>query len=404
MTAIDRINLRKILDSRGNETVEAEIWTICGGYGSSCAPSGASTGVYEAKVLPCDDAIMNAEIGLIPDLIGLDSQDQIGFDATLHKYDGTDNLSKIGANIAVALSMANAKAAASSLGMELFQYLGGAFVNRRTPFPLGNVIGGGAHAVDSTSIQEFLVVPVGAKSAIESVFTNAKVHSTVKQMLISRGKGCGKGDEGAWAPHINDSEALEIMSDAINSVHDETGVEIRLGLDIASSEMWDSSTNQYVYKNIKRNTEEQISYITDLIDQYNLIYVEDPVHEDDFESFSQLTQDVSNLDTLICGDDLFVTNSKRLKIGIKYGAGNCVLIKPNQIGTLSDTFDTIRLAHDNGYETVISHRSGETPDNTIAHIGTALNCCFIKCGVVGGERIAKLNELIRIEEHLNDRQ
>jgi enolase len=398
MTEIAEIFLRTILDSRGNPTVEAEISTISGGFGRACAPSGASTGIYEAKVRPCDEAVFEAREHLIPKLIELDSADQRGFDETLHEIDGTSDLSGIGANIAVALSLANAKAAASSLDMELYQYLGGAFVSQ-TPLPLGNVIGGGAHAVDATDIQEFLIIPTGASSAAEAVFTNALVHKRIKEILIARGKGCGKGDEGAWAPHITDLEAFEIVNEATTKVFDETNIEVRMGLDVAASEMWDAASGRYVYKNAKLTTEEQIAYIADLTEKYDLLYVEDPIQEEDFEGFARITEEVSGRDTLICGDDLFVTNVLRLEEGIRNDACNCVLIKPNQIGTLSDTFETISLAHDYGYETVMSHRSGETTDNTIAHLATAFGCCFMKSGVVGGERIAKLNELIRIEEH-----
>ncbi len=398
MTEIAEIFLRTILDSRGNPTVEVEISTISGGFGRACAPSGASTGIYEAKVRPCDEAVFEAREHLIPKLIELDSADQRGFDETLHEIDGTSDLSGIGANIAVSLSLANAKAAASSLNMELYQYLGGAFVSQ-TPLPLGNVIGGGAHAVDATDIQEFLIIPTGASTAAEAVFTNALVHKRIKEILIARGKGCGKGDEGAWAPHITDLEAFEIVNEATTKVFDETNIEVRMGIDVAASEMWDAASGRYVYKNAKLTTEEQIAYIADLTEKYELLYVEDPIQEEDFEGFARITEEVSGRDTLICGDDLFVTNVLRLEEGIRHDACNCVLIKPNQIGTLSDTFETISLARDYGYETVMSHRSGETTDNTIAHLATAFGCCFMKSGVVGGERIAKLNELIRIEEH-----
>ena len=401
MTEIADILLRMIVDSRGNPTVEAEITTVSGGFGRACAPSGASTGIYEAHVRPCDEAIEDARKTLIPQLIELDAADQRGFDYVLHEIDGTENLSGIGANVAVALSLANAKAAASALNLELFEYLGGngIFQYKETPLPLGNVIGGGAHAVDATDIQEFLIVPTGAGNASEAVFTNALVHKRIKEILVARGKGCGKGDEGGWAPKISDLEAFEIVKEATDKVFDETGIEVRMGLDVASSEMWDAEKQRYVYKNAERTTEEQIAYIAELIDDYNLIYVEDPIQEEDFEGFAAITAEVKDRDTLICGDDLFVTNVERLAQGIEMNAGNCVLIKPNQIGTLTDTFETIDLAHRCGYETVMSHRSGETTDATIAHLGTAFECCFLKCGVVGGERIAKLNELIRIEEH-----
>jgi len=393
MTTIEQITLRTILDSRGNETVEAEIHTESG-FGRAAAPSGASTGTYEAKVRPPREAIEDAQNNLIPSLIGEDTRDQITFDALLRENDGTPDFSSIGANVAVALSLACAKAAASSLNLELFRYLGGAFASE-TPLPLGNVIGGGAHAPNATSIQEFLVVPTGASGATEGVFVNAAVHKTVKKILQARGKLSGKGDEGAWAPAISDTEAFEIISEAIATVSDETNVEVRMGVDVAASELWDGE--RYRYRDAVRTSEDQIAYMADLVDRYNLVYIEDPLFEEDFEAFAGLTDQVGDR-CLICGDDLFVTNVERITKGIETGAANCVLIKPNQIGTLTDTFEAIHLAQENGMETVMSHRSGETTDATIAHLATAFGCIFIKTGAVGGERIAKLNELIRIEE------
>ena len=393
MTTIEDINLRIILDSRGNKTVEAEIFTS-GGSGRSAAPSGASTGTYEAKVRPPEEAVRDAEKNLIPSLIGEDARDQIAFDARMREIDGTADFSSIGANVTVALSLACAKAAASSLNLDLFHYLGGAFADK-TPLPLGNVIGGGAHASGATSIQEFLVVPTGASSATEGVFVNAAVHAAVKKILLKQGKLAGKGDEGAWAPAISDTEAFEIITDAIATVSDETNVEVRMGIDVAASELWDGE--RYHYKDAARTREEQIAYMADLVDRYDLIYIEDPLFEEDFEAFADLTEAVGDR-CLICGDDLFVTNVERITKGIETCAANCVLIKPNQIGTLTETFEAIRLAQKNGMETVMSHRSGETTDTTIAHLATAFECIFLKTGVVGGERIAKLNELIRIEE------
>jgi enolase len=394
MTTIEEIILRTILDSRGNETVEAEIYTDCG-FGRASAPSGASTGTYEAKVRPAREAVEDAEKNLIPSLIGEDTRDQITFDARLREIDGTSDFSSIGANVAVALSLACAKAAASSLELELYQYLGGAFASQ-TPLPLGNIIGGGAHAPNATSIQEFLVVPTGASGASEGVFVNAAVHATVKKILQKRGKLSGKGDEGAWAPAIADTEAFEILSEAIATVSDEMNVEIRMGIDVAASELWDG--RHYHYKDGDLTTEDQIAYMLDLVDRYNLIYIEDPLYEEDFEGFADLTREVGDHHCLICGDDLFVTNVERITKGIETGAANCVLIKPNQIGTLTETFEAIHLARKSGMETVMSHRSGETTDATIAHLATAFECVFLKTGAVGGERIAKLNELIRIEE------
>jgi enolase len=395
MTTIEVIELRIILDSRGNPTVEADIYTT-GGFGRSAAPSGASTGSLEAKVRPPAEAVDNALQNVIPALIGMDAADQEGFDEQLRDIDGTTDFSVIGANVAVALSLANAKAAASSMNVPLFRYLGGAFA-KEMPLPLGNVIGGGAHAENATEIQEFLVVPGGAADTEEAVFANAAVHRHVKDLLKKKGKACGKGDEGAWAPQIDDALAFELIAEATGLVADEMNVDVDMGLDIAASQMWDG--NAYKYRKTVRSTEDQIAYIAELVDKYNLVYVEDPLHEDDFDAFSELNSQVGDR-CLVCGDDIFVTQVDRIQQGIEKNAANCVLIKPNQVGTLTDTFDAVRLAHTNGLNTVMSHRSGETTDTTIAHLATAFDCVFLKCGIVGGERIAKLNELIRIEEQL----
>lgn len=395
MTTIELIELRTILDSRGNLTVEADIHTP-NGFGRSAAPSGASTGSLEAKVRSPKEAVEYAIQNVIPALIGIDSGDQQGFDEQLRDIDGTANFAEIGANIAVALSLANAKAASSSMGLPLFRYLGGAFVHEM-PLPLGNVIGGGAHAENSTEIQEFLVVPRDAADAEEAVLANAAVHRHVRELLLKQGKSCGKGDEGAWAPQIDDALAFELIAEATAKVADEMNVKVDMGLDVASSQMWDGKN--YKYRSTVRSTEDQIAYIAELVDKYELVYVEDPLHEDDFDAFAELNNQVGDR-CLICGDDIFVTQVERIQQGIEKDAANCVLIKPNQVGTLTDTFDAVELAHRNGMDTVMSHRSGETTDTTIAHLATAFSCVFLKCGVVGGERIAKLNELIRIEEQL----
>jgi len=395
MTTIEVIELRTILDSRGNPTVEADIHTQSG-FGRSAAPSGASTGSLEAKVMPPREAVEYAIQNVIPALIGLDSTDQQSFDEQLRDIDGTANFAGIGANIAVALSLANAKAASSSMGLPLYRYLGGAFINEM-PLPLGNVIGGGAHAENATEIQEFLVVPGGAADTEEAVLANAAVHRHVKELLKKKGKSCGKGDEGAWAPQIDDALAFELIAEATGLVADEMKVKVDMGLDIAASQMWNG--NAYKYRKTVRSTEDQIAYIAELVDKYNLVYVEDPLHEEDFDAFSELNSQVGDR-CLVCGDDIFVTQVERIMRGIETRAANCVLIKPNQVGTLTDTFEAVRLAHTNGLDTVMSHRSGETTDTTIAHLATAFSCVFLKCGIVGGERIAKLNELIRIEEQL----
>lgn len=395
MTMIEAIGLRVILDSRGNPTVEADVITTTG-FGRAAAPGGASTGSREAKVRPPVDAVENAASNLIEALVGLDASDQQGFDEQLRDIDGTADFSAIGANVAVALSLANAKAAASSAGVPLFRYLSGAF-GAELPLPLGNVIGGGAHAADATEIQEFLIVTGDAADVQEAVFANAAVHRTIKDLLKKQGKACGKGDEGAWAPKIDDALAFEIVSGACKAVSDEMNVSIDMGIDVAASQLWNGEA--YQYRDRKRSTEEQVAYITELVDKYDLVYVEDPLEEGDFAGFADLNAQIGDR-CLVCGDDIFVTQAEYISKGIEMGSANCVLIKPNQVGTLTDTYDAVRLAHTHGLDTVMSHRSGETTDETIAHLATAFSCVFLKTGVVGGERIAKLNELIRIEEQL----
>jgi enolase len=293
--------------------------------------------------------------------------------------------------------MAAAHAAADVLGTPLFQHLGGTFRGDSFPVPLGNVVGGGEHAADATDIQEFLSVPVGAPSVEDAVFANAAVHAAVADLLEDHGIPAGKGDEGAWAPSIDDSKAFELVDEAIGVVEDEVGFEIKLGLDMAAAELHHEGL--YQYSDRTRDTDEQIEYVAELASEYNLAYVEDPLDEDDFESFAELTDRVGS-ETLICGDDLFVTNVERLERGIDVGAGNSILIKPNQIGTLSETVDAVELGVANGYAPVISHRSGETEDTTIAHLAVATDAPYIKTGAVGGERTAKLNELIRIEQNV----
>lgn len=394
MTLIDGIELREVLDSRGNRTVEAAVHTQSGGYGEAIAPSGASTGEYEAIERPSDEAIAAAREHAVPRLVGeVFAGDQRAVDAALHAADGTDDFSRIGANSAVAISMAAAHAAADVLGAPLYQHLGGAFRGRNAPVPLGNVIGGGEHAAGGTDIQEFLAVPIGAPSVQDAVFANAEVHARTGTALADRGLAPGKGDEGAWAPDLDDDSALELLSEVVDSVGDDVGFEIGLGLDVAASELWDGAV--YQYRDTERTPEEQRSYLASLADQYDLYFLEDPLEEEDFHGFAQLTDRIGGT-TVVCGDDLFVTDTERLRTGIEYGAANSILIKPNQIGTLSDTIDAIDLAREHGYDPVISHRSGETEDATIAHLAVAVNAPFIKTGTVGGERTAKLNELIRI--------
>ena len=397
MTLVTEVRLRRVLDSRGNPTIEADVHTESGGFGRGAAPSGASTGEYEAIELPPSDAISAAREHAVPRLEGqVYAGDQRSVDRALHAADGTENFSEIGANAAVAISMAAAKAAADVLGAPLYQHLGGAFRGESFPTPLGNVIGGGEHAADATHIQEFLAAPVGAPSVADAVFANAKVHGAAHDVLAERGVPAAKGDEGAWAPSIDDAEAFAVMEEAVETVEEEVGFEIKFGLDVAASELYDSEDGVYRYGDVERTPTEQVDYVAELVDRHGLVYVEDPLEEDDYEGFSDLTAQIGDR-TLVCGDDLFVTNVDRLSTGIGSGAANSILVKPNQIGTLTDAFDAIELAVENGYEPIVSHRSGETEDTTIAHLAVATAAPYIKTGAVGGERTAKLNELIRIE-------
>ncbi len=396
MTLIRAVSLRRVLDSRGNGTVEADVLTESGGFGRAAAPSGASTGEYEAIELPPTEAIAAARQHAIPRLVDeVHAGNQREVDAALRAADGTDNFGEIGANSAVAISMAAAKAGADVLGAPLYQHLGGAFRGENFPIPLGNVIGGGEHAKEATHIQEFLAAPIGAPNVQEAVFANAAVHAAVSDILDDRDVPAAKGDEGAWAPAISDAEAFEIMDRAVGEVQQELGFEIAFGLDMAGAELYEDGA--YQYGDTQKSTAEQIDYVAGLVEDYDLAYVEDPLDEDDFEAFAELTDRVGDR-TLICGDDLFVTNVDRLETGLELGAANSILIKPNQIGTLSDAFDAVELAARNGYDPVISHRSGETEDATIAHLAVATDAPFVKTGTVGGERTAKLNELIRIAD------
>lgn len=392
---IEDLRYRIVFDSRGRETVECEVESE-GFVATASAPSGASKGTHEAIVVS-PRKIKEIEEKVSRALVGLSVFDQVAVDEALRELDGTENFANIGANFAVSASVAVAKCASMLLGVPLCTYLGGAFV-KELPYPLGNVIGGGKHAEGSTSIQEFLVIPVGARSFFEAQRINAEVHREVGNLLKSRGIFAAKGDEGAWAAKIDDEEAFEILRKAVEKVENENGVEIRIGVDFASSELWNGE--KYVYGEKKLERSEQINFVSDLVEKYELLYVEDPLHEEDFEGFAELTKAVN---CMVCGDDIFVTNWKRVEKAVKMRAGNALLVKPNQIGTLTDTFKAVKIAKNGGFDIVASHRSGETEDNYLAHLAVAFNAKLIKTGVVGGERIAKLNEMIRIEEMLGAR-
>ena len=391
------IALRRIIDSRGNPTIEAEIRTKTG-FGRAAAPAGASTGTHEAVAWPegsVTKGMQSAEKKVLPQLIGLSSDDQETFDKTLRDIDGTANFSNIGGNVTVALSLACAKAAADSKEIGLYEHVGKTD-GYALPAPMSNVLGGGAHAIGGTDIQEFLVTSFtdDVNSAIEA---NSAVHKKVGSMLNEKfpNIALGKGDEGAWVAPMGNVDALELVVDAANKVENETGVEIRPGLDMAASEFY--KDGKYRYKEQTLTPEKQVDFVAGLIEEYNLHSVEDPLDQEDFESWANLTEET---DALIIGDDLYVTNTERLQKGIEMGSTNSILIKPNQIGTLTDTINAVELANKADMATVISHRSGETTDSTIAHLGVAFGPHAIKTGIMGGERIAKLNELVRISEKL----
>jgi enolase len=408
-SVIEDIRVRKILDSRGNPTLEVDVITW-NGFGRAAAPSGASTGSREVVAFPTggvDGIIEEVEDIISAELIGMDAEDLQEIDLVLKEIDGTENLSAIGGNTTVAVSMAVAKAAAASYNLPLYRFLGGNMPSQ-IPFPLGNMINGGAHAgKNAPDIQEFLVLPVGASNITEAVFTNTAVHRRIREKISLKDSlfTGGKGDEGGWAPNLTNQEALEIQATACEEISDETGVMVKPCLDIAASEFWDTEAEKYVYskEGIQRDTGEQVDYVDEIIDTYKMFYVEDPIREGDFQGFADLTTK-SGKKCLICGDDIFVTNAGILSEGIKKGAGNAIIIKPNQIGTLSDTYDTVNLARTNKYVPVVSHRSGETTDETIAHLAVAWSSPIIKTGALGGERIAKLNELIRLEEEMSNPQ
>ncbi len=399
MSQILDVRYRKILDSRGNPTVECDVWSEAG-FGTAAAPSGASTGANEVVAFPkgsVDEGIRQARNRFAPALEGFDATDQEGVDAILEESDGTPDFESVGGNVAVATSLACAKAAASEQGRPLYRYLGGALA-RQLPIPFGNVLGGGAHAIGGTDIQEFMAVP-DTRRPQDAVFAQARVHKELSRVLKDRlpDTTLGKGDEGAWVASVSNEEALEVTQEACQLIGKDIGVDIGIALDVAATELYHDGA--YRYKDQDRSTGEQLDMLVDMVDRYPIVSIEDPFDEEDFEGFADLTRAVGDR-CLVVGDDLFTTNEDRLRRGIQEGAANAILIKPNQVGTLTRTVRTVQLAHRSGLKTIMSHRSGETTDETIAHLAVALGCHAIKTGAVGGERIAKLNELIRIEEQI----
>ncbi|MDH5438524.1 MAG: phosphopyruvate hydratase [Candidatus Bathyarchaeota archaeon] len=406
-TVIEDVTARKIFDSRGEQTLEVDITTTVG-FGRASAPSGASRGKAEVMPYPeggVDQAIRKVEELIAPELIGMNAEEQEQIDILLHKIDGTKDFRNIGGNTAYSVSLAIADAASSSYGIPLFQQLGG-YLASELPYPLGNVLGGGRHAHGKApDIQEFLVLPLEAASFSEAAKANVLVHKRVGS-LLRKSDGSftgGRGDEGAWAPSMKNEEALETMMKACEEVSEELGVKCGVGVDMAASTLWRPKEKRYVYARdgVERNAGDQVEFVLRLIKDYNLVYVEDPFHEEDFESFAELTKRVKKC--LICGDDLFVTNKQRLAHGVRVGAANAVIIKTNQVGTLTEAWETTKMARKARYIPVMSHRSGETTDVHLAHLAVAFQCPVIKTGVIPGDRAAKINELIRVEEALGDR-
>jgi len=406
-TVIEDVIPRKVFNSRGEETIEVDVITTSG-FGRASAPEGKSRGKAEAVYYPqggVDQAVKKVEELVAPEIVGLNANFQEEIDRTLHEIDGSKDFKVIGGNTAFAISLAVAEAAANSYDSLLFQYLGGQMAHV-LPYPLGNAISGGQHTQGKTpDIQEFLVLSHGAESFLEAATANAQVHRKIGDVLGKKDKlfNGGKSDEGAWIANIENLEALEILADACEEVGSDLGFECGLGIDVAASYLWNGKERKYVYKRErkKRNSGEQLDFLLELIKKYHLLYVEDPFHEEDFDSFAELTKKTK--DCLICGDDLFTTNNERLSHGIKKSAANAIIIKVNQIGTLTDASETVEMAKANGYLPIIAHRSGDTCDWHIAQLAVALRCPIIKTGIVEGARIAKINELIRIEEFLGDR-
>jgi len=404
-TIIEGIQAVKIYNSRGEETLEIEVFTETG-YGRASAPAGASTGKAEVVSYPeggVDQAISKINEVITPELIDMNAEEQETIDTLLHEIDGTEDFRILGGNTVCSISLAIAEAASNSYGISLYQYLGG-FLTTELPYPLGNVLGGGKHTSGKTlDFQEILVLPLKSKTFAEAAKANIKVHQKVGSFLKKKNVSFtgGKGDEGGWAPNIDNEDALEIVSRAAEEVSEEMDIKCKIGLDIAASALWNPEKEHYIYSgDEKLNSGEQVDFIIDIAEKYNLAYIEDPLHEDDFEGFAELTEKVKGC--LICGDDLFVTNQGRLADGIRIGAGNSIIIKINQVGTLTDVQNTVRLAEKNQYLPVMSHRSGETTDPYLAHLAVAFRCPIIKTGILGGERISKINEIIRIEEMMGD--
>ena len=413
MSLIVEIYAREVLDSRGNPTVEVEVTTENGTVGSAIVPSGASTGVHEAVELRDGDktrylgkgtlnAVNNVNEIIAEELIGFDVFDQVGIDRALIQIDGTDNKSKLGANAILGVSMAVARAAAIESDTPLYEYIGG--VNAKTlPVPMMNILNGGEHADNNVDIQEFMVMPAGACSFKEALRMGTEVFHNLKSVLKSKGYNTAVGDEGGFAPNLNSNEeALKTIMEAIEKAGYVAGKDIFLALDVASSEMYENGKYNFKGEGKIYSSEELVNYYCELVEKYPIISIEDGLSEDDWDGWKLLTEKIGNKVQLV-GDDLFVTNYSRLNMGIEKGIANSILIKLNQIGTITETLDAIELAKTHGYTCVISHRSGETEDTTIADLAVAVNAGQIKTGSASRtDRICKYNQLLRIEDRLGE--
>ncbi|MHA6669102.1 phosphopyruvate hydratase [Homoserinimonas sp. A447] len=410
MSLIEAVEAREILDSRGNPTVEVEVLLEDGTVSRAAVPSGASTGAFEAYELRDGDKkrylgkgvqkAVDAVIDVIgPELEGFDAADQRLVDAALIELDGTDNKKALGANAILGVSLAVAKAAADSADLPLFRYLGGP--NAHTlPVPMLNVINGGSHADSNVDIQEFMILPIGAETFSEGLRWGVETYHALKSILHGKGLSTGLGDEGGFAPNLGSNrDALDLLVEAITKAGFTVGTDIALGLDVAATEFFEKG--KYTFEGKQLTAADLSAYYADLVASYPLVSIEDPLAEDDWEGWAQLTSELGDK-TQIVGDDLFVTNPERLATGIEKGTANSILVKVNQIGTLTETLDAVRLAQRSGYTAILSHRSGETEDTTIADLAVATDCGQIKTGAPArSERVAKYNQLLRIEEELD---
>ena len=413
MAKIDAVGAREILDSRGNPTIEVEIILEDDAFGRAAVPSGASTGAFEAHEQRDGDkgrymgkGVLGAVHAVLDDideaLTDLDANDQRLVDETMIKLDGTVNKERLGANAILGVSLANARAAAESNGLQLYEYLGeGKGVT--LPVPLMNIINGGAHADTGVDIQEFMIVPLGAETYSEALRWGVEVYHNLKGLLQSKGLATGLGDEGGFAPELpTNADALELIVEAIAKSGYTLGKDIALALDVAATEFYNEATGTYKFEGKERTTDEMIAYYADLLERFPLVSIEDPLAEDDWAGWTKMTAQLGDR-VQIVGDDLYVTNPSRLQRGIDEKAGNAILVKVNQIGTLTETRDAVELAQSKGMKAIISHRSGETEDTFIADLAVATNAGQIKTGAPArSERVAKYNQLLRIEEELMD--